>query len=165
MENTYWNGTGKYQTQFDELIKLMPASGSCDTMAGELIRAANRLAYDFYNNGMGNNTSGAVNYLDHYSAIDPDTYSTIYEYTRGRIYNGRFNGDELQQAIEHMVDSVVEFITRNPQLITMERNHDDVFTYQEPEQIFCDECGDETDRGYMCESCEDAYYEDEEMEY
>ena len=119
MENTYWNNKGRFQAEFDEIIKLMPMMGNCDTLAGELIRAANRLAYDFYNNGMGNNTSGAVNFLQHHSAIAPAIYNTIYPYTRGRIYNGNYDGDSLQLAIEAMIDSTVQMITRNPQLITM----------------------------------------------
>ena len=121
MENTYWNGNGKYQAEFDELLDLMPGSGKSDVVAGELIRAANRLAYDFYNNGMGNNTSGAINFLDYYGVLDMDRtniFGKIYEYTRGRIYHGNYNGDELQTAIESMIDMTVEFIQANPHLKT-----------------------------------------------
>ena len=162
MENTYWNGNGKYQAEFDELLDLMPGSGKSDVVAGELIRAANRLAYDFYNNGMGNNTSGAINFLDYYGVLDMDRtniFGKIYEYTRGRIYHGNYNGDELQTAIESMIDMTVEFIQANPHLKTQE-NEDDLFKFEDPEQNFCEECGDETDWGYICSHCEEMQEED-----
>jgi hypothetical protein len=92
MENTYWNGNGLYQQEYDQMVNdLVPASGKCDTLAGEMIRAVSRLGYDFYNNGMGNNTSGALNFLESQGVTDSDTFATIYEYTRGRIYYGHYN--------------------------------------------------------------------------
>jgi len=165
MENTYWNGNGKYQAAYEELVAAMPRMGKCDTLAGEMIRAASKLGYDFYNNGMGNNTSGAANFLSEKSAIDRETYNTIYEYTRGRIYNGHYNGDILHRAIESMVDQTVGMIVHNPQLMTIE-NTEDMFDYEEEEQSFCDECGDEMDRGcgWLCSYCEEAQWEDEEEE-
>lgn len=151
MENIYWNKQGKFQTEFDELIKLMPMSGNSDVLAGELIRAANRLAYDFYNNGMGNNTSGAVNFLAHHSAIAPEVYDVIHPWTTGRIYDGDYDGDYLQVAIERMIDEVVEMIVRNPQLVTMS-NTDDIFNYSDRDEYF--------------DANEDKYdYDDEEETY
>ena len=146
MENTYWNHKGKYQAEYDRMSdELMPAMGACDTVAGEMVRAVSRLGYDFYNNGMGNNTSGAVNFLREKGAIDPNTYDTIYEYTRGQLYHGDYHGDSLQVAIEGAVDSTVELILANPNLLT-EANTEDMFDYEDPEQNFCEE----------------SYYEDEE---
>jgi len=161
MQNTYWNNQGKFQADYDRLVELMPAMGSSDTLAGEMIRAVSRLGYDLYNNGMGNNTSGAVNFLQAKGAIDQDTHATIYEFTRGRPYEGRYEGDELQVAIERAVDMTVEMIMRNPQLLTM-ANTEDMFDYSEKDQHFCDECGDETDYGYICRYCEEAYEEEED---
>ena len=162
MQNTYWNKQGKFQAEFDRLVELMPIMGSCDTVAGEMIRSVSRLGYDLYNNGMGNNTSGAVNFLLEKGAIDRDTHSTIYEFTRGRLYEGRYKGDALQVAIERAVDMTVEMIMRNPQLLTM-ANTEDMFDYSEEDQHFCDDCGDETDRWHsVCRYCEEAYEEEEE---
>ena len=49
---SYWNETGAYQQEHDSLWKvLVPASGACDTIHGELIRATSRLFYEFCNNG------------------------------------------------------------------------------------------------------------------
>lgn len=164
MENTYWHGRGKHQAEYDRLILLMPDSGQCDTVAGELIRSATRLAYDLYNNGMGNNTSGAVNFLRAKGAITEQTHSTIYAYTRGRLYDGHYEGDALQVAVEHMMDSTVEMVLANPQLET-QPNSEDMFEYEDPEQHWCEECGDETDRwDTVCRQCEESYYEEEEAE-
>ena len=141
MDLTYWNNKGTYQADYDRLVQLMPMSGKCETVAGELIRAATRLTYDFYNNGMGNNTSGAVNYLDHLCVFDYDNtnvFGKIYEYTRGKIYNGNYDGDELQMAIERMIDYTVQFILENPSLETQE-NTLDMFDFEDPEEHFYDE--------------------------
>ena len=47
-EDTYWNDRGKYQKDFDELSeKLVPSSGKCDTVAGEILRAVTKLFFFF----------------------------------------------------------------------------------------------------------------------
>ena len=51
---SYWNGQGAYKEDLDRLIDQMPLLGSAETLNGELIRAANRLYYDYCNNGNGN---------------------------------------------------------------------------------------------------------------
>lgn len=49
---TYWNEEGIYQSEYDELYnELVPASGSAQTLNGELIRAISRLSYEYFNNG------------------------------------------------------------------------------------------------------------------
>ena len=159
-EQNYWNRTGKYQAELDHMVEMfVPMSGKCDTVAGELIRAASRLGYDFYNNGMGNNTSGAVNYLSEKGAIDSRVYDDIHGYTRGRLYNGRYGDDRLHRAMVLCVDQTIEFILNNPELKT-EPNADDMFDFEEEEERFCEECGDSLDdtRGWFCEYCEDEQY-------
>lgn len=52
---SYWDGNGKYQSDFDRLFKeLVPESGNAETIEGEALRAINYLSYDFFNNGNGN---------------------------------------------------------------------------------------------------------------
>ena len=49
---SYWNETGAYQKEHDSLWKeLVPSSGTCNTIHGELIRSVGRLFYEFCNNG------------------------------------------------------------------------------------------------------------------
>lgn len=163
MRTSYWNDKGTHQAEADRLQKLMPSSGNCETVAGELIRAATRLYYDFNNNGMGNNTSGAVNFLNEKGAIKDKTYETIHPWTRGRVYDGNFDGDPLAVAMEAVVTETVEFILANPQLETT-KNTEDMFEHQEDEQNFCSGCNDVLDDdsyGHMCEDCEEEEERDE----
>lgn len=49
---SYWNENGKYQAEYNELYEaLVPAMGQAKNLFGEVIRAASRLGYDYYNNG------------------------------------------------------------------------------------------------------------------
>ena len=89
-------------------------------------------------------------------AIDNETYRTIYEYTRGRIYNGRYLLDDaLHKAIEKMTESVSAFVNANPQLRDTIYEVSDMFDFEDEEMSFCDYCGDESDNSYICESCEE----------
>lgn len=162
MESTYWDRQGLHQAEYDRLTGLMPAMGKADTVAGELVRAVSRLGYDFYNNGMGNNTSGAANYLLAKGAIDHHTHAVISEYTRGLVYRGDYAGDSLQVAIERAVDNTVELILQQPEL-ERAANTEDMFDYEEPDQHWCDECGEEVDSYWqgLCDYCEEAVYEEE----
>lgn len=147
--------------QFENLWnELIPASGNCETLAGELVRAAGRLQYDFYNNGMGNNTSGAINFLRHHGIVDEILYQDVHYYTTGRVYNGRYDGDSLHKAIDKVVEQTTHFVILNPVTMTIE-NEDDMFNYEDDELSFCESCGDVTDYGWRCEHCE----EQEEEEY
>lgn len=142
-------------------------SGNCDTVAGELIRAASRLGHDLYNNGMGNNTSGAVNFLREKGAIDRETYETIYEYTRGLFYEGCYEGDPFQVAMESMVDQTIEFILDNPELETR-KNEQDIWDFSDEDQSWCEDCGDEIDGGrwaYVCDHCEEHRWNEDEEAY
>ena len=48
---SYWKNEGAYQAELDELNKQMPLKGAAETLNGELVRAINRLYYDYCNNG------------------------------------------------------------------------------------------------------------------
>ena len=49
---TYFNGQGAYQKEMDEMWeRMVPMSGMASTLNGELVRAAGRLNYEFFNNG------------------------------------------------------------------------------------------------------------------
>jgi hypothetical protein len=132
----YWDGNAKYQEQFERLEHdLVPESGSCSTVAGELIRAAGRLNWDFYNNGMGNNTSGAINFLKHHGVVNSKTFSTIHKYSRGELYEGNFGADRLHNAIIRMTDRTVEFIIDSPDLESLD-NTANLFDFQEEAECY-----------------------------
>ena len=83
----YWQGGGKYQQLFDELVNSLPPAGNSSTTAGEIVRAANKLMYDLYNNGMMNNTSSALLFLARKgvfpTAGGDKVFATIYPYSLG----------------------------------------------------------------------------------
>jgi hypothetical protein len=50
--NSYWDENGKYQAEYNELYQLLvPDQGAAKNLFGEVIRAASRLSWDYYNNG------------------------------------------------------------------------------------------------------------------
>lgn len=151
--NNYYNGKGEYQSQFNSIFEeFVPASGKADTLAGECVRAISRINYDFYNNGFGNNTSGALNFVKGY--IDDEVYDTLYEFTRGRIYNDNYGPDYIHNAVVKMTDQVLSMIVNNPQTFSIE-NKTDLFDLQESDLQICDMCGDTFDDfGSLCEMCE-----------
>lgn len=156
MENTYWNHNGRYQEAYDRLEKLMPFSGPADTVAGEMIRAMCRLGYDFYNNGMCNNTSGALNYLWHHRVIDIVTHQTMYCYSCGVAYRGNYNGDNLHRTVESMCDQVLSYIIAHPELETLP-NTEDIFDYEDESMTLEDVMYDE-DEPYDEEEDDDQRY-------
>ena len=126
-----------FERIFDELV---PKEGKAETLAGEMIRAAARLRYDFYNNGMGNNTSGALNFLRHHSVIDKQLADYVRPYTTGRLYDGVYEGDFFQVAIDTIVEMTTKMVTFNPQLMVMQ-NNEDMFDYEEEDlDETCPEC-------------------------
>lgn len=166
---TYYNEQGKYQSDYDRLWKFVPISGKSEVLAGELIRAVSRLAYDFYNNGMGNNTSGAVNFLKEYNVFENalDKFNIIYEHSRGRTYKGNYSEDsELLIAIEYAIDSTIELILKNPKFES-QPNDVDLFEFSDEEQSFCEVCEvvlDSSNSSYYyscrCSDCDDEEEDD-----
>lgn len=124
--------------------ELVPREGNAATVAGEMVRAAGRLRYDFYNNGMGNNTSGALKFLREKGAIDKELFEYVLPYTTGRVYQGKYENDLFHIAIDRIVEMTTKMVTFNPQLMTME-NTEDMFDYEDPfdwdnEDMECSEC-------------------------
>ena len=163
MKNIYYHRSGKYQADYDRLVDLMPMSGQSDTVAGELIRAVSKLGHELYNNGMGNNSSGAVNFLLSQNAISQDTYDTIHPLTTGRLYNGNYEGDSFQMAVESAIDQTLELIRSNPELETRD-NSVDMHDLADDEEHYCEECGDEVADGMWGGLCSDCEYNQEEEE-
>ena len=162
--NSYYSNTGTYQADLDRLVALMPSSGNCATVAVELVRAVCKLSHDFYNNGMGNNTSGAVNYLFNKGAIDAPACATIYYYAIGRQYSGNYTDDSMTLAIESMVDNTLRYILANPNLET-DVNTEDMFDYEEEAVRQCESCEEEVqDGGFLCNDCEGNQWESWEDE-
>lgn len=92
MENTikftalgkgYWEGEGAYNEEYTKLYdELVPASGCSKTLFGELIRAASRLGYDYYNNG--NCNAADITYIEEEGYEDEETGEWIVEQEEDR---------------------------------------------------------------------------------
>lgn len=105
----YWDHEGPNQADYDRLTEeLVPMQGKTGTLEGEFLRAAGKLGYEFYNNGGGNNVSGALRLLrDLYPAFDYQWWDTLAPYVTGR---GGKPSEEVYAACESIVDSVTVYV-------------------------------------------------------
>lgn len=113
--------------------KLVPTSGNCSTLEGELLRAADRICYDYFNNGWGcNNWSGAVVFLRKFSKVDAKILRYLSQYSHGepvdrpRDYS---DDDPHCAACFLMMRSVLGQIKEMPGNTPNTR---DMFDFQEP---------------------------------
>ena len=151
----YWRGGGdsEYQQLWNQLV---PASGVAPTVEGELLRAASRLYYDWYNNGFGNNTSGAANFIKNYG----DYYTvaraiqTIEPYLRGNNSDADSQSKLIERALEVIVDSVVAQIKQANG--NYHPNTTDLFDLQDPDDPY-----EEPDDDWYAQDEEDYDDEDE----
>jgi hypothetical protein len=103
----YW---GNVPPEFNRLWgDLVPDSGAASTLEGELLRAANRLYYDYFNNGFGNNTSGAENFLRNFGGGSTrlmKALNTVHPYTRG-IMPERSEEPQIELALDAIFDTIL----------------------------------------------------------
>ena len=144
----YWDSKGTYQAEFDRFtVELMPAMGAAETLAGELVRSANRLYYDAYNNGFCNNTSGAVKYLFKYLMPlypgDTDLREAL-SYIEPKTNTGGYSstGMTTGAALDLIVDRVALVLMTEPELLS-QANPCDMFDLQD-----ADYYEEEYDSGY-----------------
>ena len=154
MQDTYWNENGKYQEDYERLNQLMPHVDNAETLAGELVRSYNRITYDYYNNGMGNNTSGALNFLKMHCAISKETHKFLHDYTRG-LYCGQ--DTSVGNAVESLINETIEYLLKNPHLENTP-NEDNIFNYEDDDLIFCEDCDEEIEESLcqsLCDHCQE----------
>lgn len=131
----YWNNVGKYQLEIEELEDLVPGAGAAETLAGEMFRAATRIYYDAFNNGFGNNTSGAMNFLKKYlvpnsTAELGSALSHIELFTNcGECVS---ISERTGVALDQMIDAVVEYTLEYPDS-KKTPSPCDLFELQEPD--------------------------------
>jgi hypothetical protein len=110
MQNTYWNNQGKHQKAYQELTNdLMSAHGKADTLHGELLRALGKIYYDYYNNGMCNNTTGPCNFLKakiNFEGLVESAFKDIYIESSASGYTPM----EMEVPLEMVADYVIEHI-------------------------------------------------------
>lgn len=129
--------------------ELVPRSGKCDTVNGELLRAANKICYDYYNNGWNcNNWSGAVIYLRNhfFCADDPngeagsdrlrDALNHAYLYSHGELYEDEDRSVDYSQqdvraaACFAIMKEVLDWIEAHPE---PKKNEVDIYDLSEPD--------------------------------
>lgn len=86
---------------------LVPSSGACDTVEGELLRAVSKIYYDAYNNDGGNNMSGPLRYLkERLPGFKSDWFGTLEEPAHG---NGGYSKAGYE-ALEEMADTTIRYV-------------------------------------------------------
>lgn len=147
MTISFWNNNHPLQSLYNELYdSLVPSHGSAETLAGEVIRAATKLYYDYYNNGLCNNVTGAVDFLNkHIDIIDYDYVWSVV------TINEFFDGNKFEDVLEKIVENAVEFASKEENQIP---NNDNLFNYGLTENEFY-ELREEDE-----EDDEDDYYDD-----
>lgn len=150
--------TDKLNKLFEELV---PSSGAAETVAGEIVRAAMRICYRFYNDGdligvdYGNET---CNYAARYlmAKLPKEDGNIVAEMW------GHYDEDKYENLLEKMTTAVVAYIESNPGLKT-EKNTDDIQNYIEDEDTdYLDEEEDDYEEEEYDDEEYDEEYDDEE---
>lgn len=149
LENRYWNSTGKHQAAYEQLCKLVPSSGPAGTIEGEMLRAATRLYYDFYNNGFCNNTSGAVNYLTRCDELFNLGIANELELVGYECNTTYYTEAPLGAPLETITDAVIAYVISKDGLYT--ESGDNLFDYAEPDATDDDDTYDFDDDDYSWE--------------
>jgi hypothetical protein len=114
---SYWNSNGAYQEEYDRLWnELVPASGPCPTINGELVRAAGRLFYEFCNNGNCNAIETEIERCSNcggdgqvYDGYDDDEEEDIYDDCSWCDGSGEEEGDKvITEYYEKFLDLIEE---------------------------------------------------------
>ena len=101
--------------------RLMPGSGKADTVAGEIIRAADRIWYRWYNDGdkinvgYGRETcNGTARYLEKIRGAE----------FPAEVWNGSLGEDDYTKFTENLVAEMYAFIKERPELETTPNTED-----------------------------------------
>lgn len=113
----------KMDVLFEELV---PLSGKCDSLAGEIIRAASRIGYRFFNDGdqlgigYGKETCNAAGRF-----LIKRTNERIADIVSDMF--GLYSEEKYENKLKDMLDAVVEHVEGNPGLRQTET--EDMFDY------------------------------------
>ena len=101
--------------------RLMPASGKAETVAGEIIRATDRIWYRWWNDGdkinvgYGRETcNGTARYLEKIRGTD----------FPAEVWGGRLDDDAYTKFTDGLVDEMYAFIKAHPELETTPNSED-----------------------------------------
>jgi hypothetical protein len=108
----YWDGDGRHQKELEALaFALVPEEGDCETLEGEMISAANRIHYEFFNNGGGNNVSGALAFLAKHLPDFRETWTeALAPFVTGQCEPVDDECEAVLDATEQVLDAVVDHV-------------------------------------------------------
>jgi len=98
----FWNNDHELSAEFSRIWEqYIPMKGATEYTETELLRAANRIIYDWYNNGWGvNNKTAELEFLQEhglFERISPDDMASM-------------NGDAFEEYMDTELASIVEVI-------------------------------------------------------
>ena len=119
--------------------RLMPTSGKAETVAGEIIRAVDRIWYRWYNDGDKINVG--------YGKETCNGTARFLEKSRGsefpaEVWNGSLDDDGYTKFTDRLVDEMYAFIKAHPELETTP-NEDDSRSDFDDEDLDRDDSEDE----------------------
>jgi len=117
---SYWNNGGAYQKELDELNEKMPVIGAADTLNGELVRAVNRLYYDYCNNGNSNACMVDIDEIE--TGYEDEDGNMEYEEEETRTWNPYY--EKFFNLILDTVESALEGRERETFLSSMAKLED-----------------------------------------
>ena len=119
--------------------RLMPPSGKAETVAGEIIRAADRIHYRWWNDGdkinvgYGKETcNGTARYLEKIRGSE----------FPAEVWNGSLGEDAYTEFTEKLVAEMYAFIKAHPELETTPNSEDSRMDFIDND-LDRDDCGDE----------------------
>lgn len=118
----------KMDVLFEELV---PPSGKCDSLAGEIIRAASRIGYRFFNDGdqlgigYGKETCNAAGRF-----LIKRTNEKIADIVSDMF--GLYSEEKYENKLKDLLDAVVEHVEGNPELRQTET--EDMFDYYDKDE-------------------------------
>jgi hypothetical protein len=147
---TYWYSNGKHQAAYEELSKIVPSSGPAGTIEGEMLRAATRLYYDYYNNGFCNNTSGAVNYLMRCDELFNLGIANELNIVEPECNTPYYTTEPLAEPLETITNVVIEYLISKDGLYT--ESGDNMFDYADLDVEDDEDPYDDFDDEYLWET-------------
>ena len=134
LENTYWAENGEYQEEVENLDNLLPLMGPCETLKGEIWRAASKIYHDFYNNGFGNFWVEPAKFLMDHIQLPEEVKQVLLEHGNGNVAEIDYF-DEMEMMIDETIIQLKEFHD--------EKNIYEMLDYISPEYYeFKEECFD-----------------------
>lgn len=135
-EGRYWDNDGPLEKEAAELGSEVGPSGPADTYRGEIFRAAQKIYYDYYNNGFGNDWRAPAMFLMNHVDITPGVEDMFIQCAHYNMHNDRYKKD-----IEDMLTQVIQQAIKLPK----SKNTEDMWNTDVPNNVFEPEYSDEED--------------------